>query len=133
MLSECAETLPSQCTTRRPAPRRRHTTTGIVGESLNALSPSVIREHGRSGTLGAEQHRRARNAFLRTGCGQYNAERSSWRGAGALAYNDSVRELLDLARANAQAVIIATTGYLAQAGIPLDGWAGYLGQVFVNA
>jgi hypothetical protein len=65
--------------------------------------------------------------------GQYNAERSSWKGAGALAHNDSVEELLDLARATAQALIIATTGYLAQAGIPLDGWAGYLGQVFANA
>ncbi len=49
------------------------------------------------------------------------------------ANNDSVEELLDLARANAQALIIATTGYLAQAGIPLDGWSGYLGQVFANS
>lgn len=47
--------------------------------------------------------------------------------------NRSVEELLDLARANAQAVIIATTGYLAQAGIPLEGWSGYLGQVFANS
>jgi len=38
--------------------------------------------------------------------------------------NRSVEELLDLARANAQALIIATTGYLAQAGIPLEGWSG---------
>ena len=45
----------------------------------------------------------------------------------------SVEELLDLARANAQALIIATTGYLAQAGIPLEGWSGYLGQVFANS
>jgi hypothetical protein len=45
----------------------------------------------------------------------------------------SVEELLDLARANAQALIIATTGYLAQAGIPLDGWSGYLGSVFANS
>lgn len=42
----------------------------------------------------------------------------------------SAEELLDLARANAQALIIATTGYLAQAGIPLEGWSDYLGQVF---
>jgi hypothetical protein len=47
--------------------------------------------------------------------------------------NESVEELLDLARANAQALIIATTGYLAQAGIPLDGWSGYLGSVFANS
>lgn len=47
--------------------------------------------------------------------------------------NESVEELLDLARANAQALIIATTGYLAQAGIPLEGWSGYLGQVFANS
>ena len=46
---------------------------------------------------------------------------------------ESVEELLDLARANAQALIIATTGYLAQAGIPLEGWSGYLGQVFANS
>ena len=47
--------------------------------------------------------------------------------------DESVEELLDLARANAQALIIATTGYLAQAGIPLEGWSGYLGSVFANA
>ena len=47
--------------------------------------------------------------------------------------NEAVEELLDLARANAQALIIATTGYLAQAGIPLEGWSGYLGQVFANS
>ena len=47
--------------------------------------------------------------------------------------NESVEELLDLARANAQALIMATTGYLAQAGIPLEGWSGYLGQVFANS
>lgn len=47
--------------------------------------------------------------------------------------NDSVEELLDLARANAQALIIATTSYLTQAGIPLEGWSGYLGQVFGNS
>ena len=47
--------------------------------------------------------------------------------------NESVEELLDLARANAQALIIATTGYLAQAGIPLEGWSGHLGQVFANS
>lgn len=47
--------------------------------------------------------------------------------------NESVEELLDLARANAQALIIATTGYLTQAGIPLEGWSGYLGQVFANS
>ncbi len=46
---------------------------------------------------------------------------------------ESVEELLDLARANAQALIIATTGYLAQAGIPLEGWSGYLGTVFANS
>lgn len=45
----------------------------------------------------------------------------------------SVEELLDLARANAQALIIATTGYLAQAGIPLEGWSEYLGTVFANS
>lgn len=45
----------------------------------------------------------------------------------------SVEELLDLARANAQALIIATTGYLAQAGIPLEGWSAYLGNVFGNS
>jgi hypothetical protein len=45
----------------------------------------------------------------------------------------STEELLDLARANAQALIIATTGYLAQAGIPLEGWSGYLGTVFANS
>jgi hypothetical protein len=48
-------------------------------------------------------------------------------------YHRRCRELLDLARANAQALIIATTGYLAQAGIPSDGWAGYLRQVFATA
>ena len=46
---------------------------------------------------------------------------------------ESVEELLDLSRANAQALIIATTGYLAQAGIPLDGWSSYLGSVFANS
>lgn len=46
---------------------------------------------------------------------------------------ESVEELLDLSRANAQALIIATTGYLAQAGIPLEGWSGYLGSVFANS
>jgi hypothetical protein len=49
------------------------------------------------------------------------------------ANNESIEELLDLARANAQALIIATTGYLAQAGIPLEGWSGYLGDVFANS
>lgn len=47
--------------------------------------------------------------------------------------DESVEELLDLARANAQALVIATTGFLGQAGIPLEGWSGYLGQVFANA
>lgn len=47
--------------------------------------------------------------------------------------DESTGELLDLARANAQALIIATTGYLAQAGIPLEGWSAYLGSVFANA
>lgn len=47
--------------------------------------------------------------------------------------NESIEELLDLARANAQALIIATTGYLAQAGIPLDGWSSYLGSVFAHS
>ncbi|MEZ4505662.1 MAG: hypothetical protein R2848_07300 [Thermomicrobiales bacterium] len=47
--------------------------------------------------------------------------------------NESVEELLDLARANAQALIIATTSYLAQAGIPLDGWSAYLGHVYANS
>ena len=46
---------------------------------------------------------------------------------------ESVEELLDLARANAQALIIATTGYLAQAGIPLDAWSGYLGSVYAHS
>lgn len=46
---------------------------------------------------------------------------------------ESVEELLDLARANAQALIIATTEYLAQAGIPLEGWSSYLGMVFANS
>jgi hypothetical protein len=57
-------------------------------------------------------------------------------GAGVVAKqgnNETVEELLDLARANAQALIIATTGFLAQAGIPLEGWSGYLGQVFANS
>lgn len=47
--------------------------------------------------------------------------------------NESIEELLDLARANAQALIIATTGYLSQAGIPLEGWSAYLGEVFANS
>lgn len=47
--------------------------------------------------------------------------------------DESIEELLDLARANAQAVIIATTGYLAQTGLPLDGWSAYLGSVFANS
>ncbi len=58
------------------------------------------------------------------------------QGADALtsqANKETVEELLDLARANAQALIIATTGYLAQAGIPLEGWSGYLGQVFARS
>lgn len=49
------------------------------------------------------------------------------------ANNESIEELLDLARANAQALIIATTEYLAQAGIPLEGWSSYLGQIFANS
>ena len=46
---------------------------------------------------------------------------------------ETVDELLDLARANGQALIVATTGYLAQAGIPLEGWSAYLGSVFANS
>lgn len=46
---------------------------------------------------------------------------------------ESVEELLDLARANAQALIITTTEYLSQAGIPLEGWSRYLGATFANA
>lgn len=53
--------------------------------------------------------------------------------AGMNERNESTEELLDLARANAQAVIIATTGYLVQTGLPLDGWSAYLGSVFANS
>lgn len=47
--------------------------------------------------------------------------------------NESIEDLLDLARANAQALIIATTSYLSQAGIPLEAWSGFLGQMFANS
>jgi hypothetical protein len=67
------------------------------------------------------------------GVGRYNAKESERARVGKVATKESVEELLDLARANAQALIIATTGYLAQAGIPLEGWSGYLGQVFANS
>ncbi|MCA9861172.1 MAG: hypothetical protein KC438_15705 [Thermomicrobiales bacterium] len=46
---------------------------------------------------------------------------------------ESVEALLDLARANAQALIITTTEYLSQAGIPLEGWSCYLGAAFANS
>lgn len=46
--------------------------------------------------------------------------------------NHSIEELLDLAQANAQALIITTTDYLAQAEIPLNEWSDYLGSIFAN-
>lgn len=73
---------------------------------------------------------------LRESVGTYNGVRFaeiSERGVTDAEMNRSVEELLDLARANAQALVIATTGYLAQAGIPLEGWSAYLGSVFANS
>ncbi len=47
--------------------------------------------------------------------------------------NDTCEELLDLSRANAQAVILATAAFLEEAGIPLEAWTQSLGRVFANA
>ena len=46
-------------------------------------------------------------------------------------YDDA--ELLEQARANAQALIIATVGALQEQGVSLDGWAAALGQRFASA
>jgi hypothetical protein len=52
---------------------------------------------------------------------------------GQIYQEQSTEELLDLARANAQALVIATAAFLEQAGIPLAQWTGYLGSLFANA
>ncbi len=47
--------------------------------------------------------------------------------------NDTCDQLLDLARANAQAVIIGTAAFLEESGIPVEAWAHHLGEVFAGA
>jgi hypothetical protein len=43
-------------------------------------------------------------------------------------YTDA--ELLEQARGNAQALILATIAFLEQQGIPVEGWAGAIGETF---
>lgn len=43
---------------------------------------------------------------------------------------DSAEQLLDLARANAQAVVIATASFLEESGVPVEAWAHHLGRIF---
>jgi hypothetical protein len=47
--------------------------------------------------------------------------------------SDTCEELLDLSRANGQAVILATAAFLEEAGVPLETWAHSLGRVFASA
>ena len=47
--------------------------------------------------------------------------------------NDTCEELLDLSRANAQAVIISTAAFLEESGVPVDAWVAYLGSVFAQS
>ncbi len=47
--------------------------------------------------------------------------------------NDTCDELLDLSRANAQAVIIGTAAFLEVSGVSVDAWAAYLGAVFAGS
>lgn len=47
--------------------------------------------------------------------------------------NDTCDELLDLSRANAQAVVMATAAFLENSGIPVDAWVSYVGRVFASS
>jgi hypothetical protein len=47
--------------------------------------------------------------------------------------NDTCEELLDLSRANAQAVIIATAAFLERSGVSVDAWAHALGETFAGS
>lgn len=47
--------------------------------------------------------------------------------------SDSVDELLDLSRANGQALILATANYLEQNGLPVGGWVESLASTFTGS
>jgi hypothetical protein len=47
--------------------------------------------------------------------------------------NDSCEELLDLSRANAQALVMATAAFLHESDVPVEAWASYIGRVFANS
>ena len=47
--------------------------------------------------------------------------------------NDTCEELLDLSRANAQALVLATAAFLEASGVPLEAWVGFIGRVYANS
>ncbi|MGD9711626.1 MAG: hypothetical protein AB7V46_06105 [Thermomicrobiales bacterium] len=47
--------------------------------------------------------------------------------------NDTCEELLDLSRANGQALILATAAFLQESDVPIEAWAHYLGRVFASS
>jgi hypothetical protein len=54
-------------------------------------------------------------------------------GGGFREYDDyTTEELLEQARANAQAALIATIGYLRQQGLPIESWTDSIGHTFAR-
>jgi hypothetical protein len=47
--------------------------------------------------------------------------------------NDSCEELLDLARANAQALVMGTAAFLSEIGAPHEAWTSFLGEMFAGS
>lgn len=47
--------------------------------------------------------------------------------------NDRCEDLLDLSRANGQAVILATAAFLVDNGLPVEVWAHFIGRVFADS
>jgi hypothetical protein len=47
--------------------------------------------------------------------------------------DDTCEELLDLSRANAQAIILATASFLRECDVPVEAWANALGRTFADA
>jgi hypothetical protein len=47
--------------------------------------------------------------------------------------NDTCEELLDLSRANGQAVVLATAAFLREIDVPAAAWTAFLGELFARS
>ena len=47
--------------------------------------------------------------------------------------NDTCEELLDLSRANAQAIVVATAAFMTEIDVPVSAWTAFLGDLFARS